>query len=59
MTNNVEEAAEDNRALDTKWIIERANEVRQTRSTLIRNVLLVDKIDELNRVFQPLLAKTV
>jgi hypothetical protein len=52
-------AAEDTRALNTAWIIERANEVRQTGSTLIRNVLPVDKIDELNRVFQPLLAETV
>lgn len=52
-------AAEDTRALDTAWIIERANEVRQTGSTLIHNVLPVDKIDELNRVFQPLLEETV
>jgi hypothetical protein len=52
-------AAEDARALDTAWITERADEVRRTGSTLIRNVLSVDKIDELNRVFQPLLEETV
>ena len=52
-------ATEDTRALDTAWIIERADEVRRTGSTLIRNVLPVDKIDELNRVFQPILAETM
>ncbi|CAF4322303.1 unnamed protein product, partial [Rotaria sp. Silwood2] len=52
-------AAEDIRALDIAWIIERADEVRRTGSSLIANVLPVDKIDELNRVFQPLLAETV
>jgi hypothetical protein len=52
-------AVEDTRALDREWIIERANEVHQTGSTLIRDVLPVDKIDEFNRVFQPLLVETV
>ena len=52
-------AAEDARALDTAWIRERADEVRRTGATIIRNVLSVDKIDELNRAFQPLLAETV
>jgi len=52
-------AVEDTRALDREWIIERADEVRRTGSTLIRDVLPVDKIDELNRVFQPLSEETV
>lgn len=52
-------AVEDKRAFDAAWVIERADEVRRTGSTLIRNVLPVDKIDELNRVFQPLLEETV
>ncbi|CAF1223945.1 unnamed protein product [Adineta ricciae] len=51
-------AMEDTRALDTAWIIERADEVRRTGATIIPNVLPVDKIDELNRVFQPLLKET-
>ena len=49
---------EDTRALDKAWIIERADEVRRTGSTVISNVLPVDKIDELNRVFQGLLQET-
>ena len=50
---------EDKRALDTAWIIERADEVRRTGATIIPNVLPVDKIDELNRVFQPLLEENI
>ena len=50
---------EDCRALDREWIKERADEVRLTGSTLIRNVLPVDKIDELNRVFEPILEQTI
>ena len=49
---------QDPRALDTAWIAERAEEVRRTGATLIRNVLPVDKIDELNQAFLPLLATT-
>ena len=51
--------AEDTRALDAALIIERADVVRRTEFTLIRNVLPVKKIDELNRVFQPILEETV
>ena len=49
----------DPRALDKEWIMERADEVRRNGSTLIRNVISVDKIDELNRVFQSILTETV
>ena len=49
---------QDARALDTAWVAERADEVRRTGATLIRNVLPVDKIDELNQAFLPLLATT-
>lgn len=52
-------ASEDKRALDKAWIIERANEVRQTGATVIRNVLPVEQIDELYAVFQPLLDETI
>ncbi|CAF1167382.1 unnamed protein product [Adineta steineri] len=51
-------ATEDKRALDRAWIIERADEVRRTGATLIKSVIPVEKIDELNRVFQPLLKET-
>ena len=51
--------SQDNRALDIAWIKERADEVRRTGSTIIPNVLPVDKIDELNRVFQPLLEENI
>jgi len=51
--------AEVTHTLDTAWIVERADEVRRTGSTIIRNLLPVDKIDELNQVFQPLLDETV
>lgn len=46
----------DARALDAAWIAERAEEVRRTGATLIRHVLPVDKIDELNEAFLPLLS---
>ena len=49
----------DARALDTAWVAERAEEVRRTGATLIRDVLPVDKIDELNQAFVPLLAASV
>lgn len=52
-------AANDQRATDKTWIVERADEVRRTGSTLIRDVLPVDLVDELYRVFEPLLAETV
>ncbi|UJR07953.1 hypothetical protein I4U23_012232 [Adineta vaga] len=51
-------AFEDKRALDRAWILERADEVRRTGATIIENVLPVDKIDELNRVFLLLLKET-
>ena len=50
---------QDTRALDAAWIAERAEEVRRTGATLIRNVLSVDKIDALNQAFLPLLAAAV
>jgi hypothetical protein len=52
-------STEDTRASNTTWVIERADEVRRTGSTLIPNVFTVEKIDELNRVFQPLLDETI
>ena len=52
-------ATEDKRALDKAWIVERADEVRKTGATVIHDVLPVEKIDELNRVFQPLLDETI
>ena len=51
-------ATTDPRATDKAWIVERADEVRRTGSTLIPDVLPVELIDELNRAFQPLLAET-
>lgn len=52
-------SVEDRRAFDREWIIERADEVRQTGSCLIPNVFSVEKIDELNRVFEPMLDEAI
>lgn len=46
-------------SIDAAWIMERADEVRRTGSTLIPKLFSVDKIDELNQAFQPILEKTL